>query len=80
MHVPVIGDVVAIVFERRRVEGQEPDGSYTQILEIIKLVAQAPEVTYAIAITVPESADVYLIDDSILVPQALGYSGCREGF
>jgi hypothetical protein len=61
-------DVVAIVLERRRVEGQEPDGIDAERLDVVELRGEAGEVAVAVGIAVDERFDVYLVDDRVLVP------------
>ena len=41
MHVPVVGDVVAVVFQRRREERQQPETRDAEILQVIELLRQA---------------------------------------
>jgi len=37
VHVVIVGDVVAVVLERRRIERQHPDGIHAQVLDVIEL-------------------------------------------
>src|SRR5690606_26214515 len=46
----VVGYVVAIVPQRRGIEGQEPDGVYPQALDIVEPLQKAVEVPDAITI------------------------------
>ena len=64
----VLGDVIAVVPERRRVEGQQPDGRRAQLLNVIQPAHQTGEVADAVAIGVLERLDVKLVDDRVLVP------------
>ncbi len=68
--VPVVGDVVAIVLERRGEERQQPDGGNAQVLDIVEPLGEAAEVADAIAVTIAKRAHVELVDDGVLVPQA----------
>ena len=38
MHAFVVGDVVAVVSKRRRIEGLEPDGGDAEALEVVELL------------------------------------------
>ena len=67
----VVGDVVAVVAQRRREKGHQPDGVDAQILQIIQLLREAAEVADAVAVAVVKRADVDLIDDRVLVPKRL---------
>ena len=67
--VRVVRDVVAVVFEGRRVEGEEPKRSDPEILEIVQLPREPPEVSHAVRVAVVEGADVQLVDDRVLVPE-----------
>src|SRR5436190_7195614 len=68
MHVGVVGDVVAAVAERRRIERQDPDRGDAEVAEVVELVDQPVDVTGAVAARVLERADVDLVDDRVLVP------------
>ena len=73
----VVGDVVAVVAERRGVERQQPDRRDAEVLEVVQLRDQALEVADPVAAEVAERADVQLVDDRVAVPvrgvvQALG--------
>src|SRR6266436_2340351 len=69
--VEIIGDVVAIVAQRRRIKRQEPNGCYAELLQIIELLDQATEIAHSIAVTVAERLDVQLVDDRVLVPKRI---------
>ncbi len=67
----VVGDVVALVLERRGVERQQPEGGDPQLLEVVELAGEAGEVADAVAVGVRERAHVELVDDGVLVPEGL---------
>src|SRR6516225_2998342 len=69
MDVQIIGDVVAVILQRGRKEGQEPQASDTEVLKVIHFLNQTREVTDSIAIAVLKCADVQLIDNGILIPE-----------
>ena len=64
----VVGDVVPVVAQRGRVEGQEPERGDAEALEVVELLDQAPEVADAVAVAVVEGPHVELVDDGVLVP------------
>ena len=76
--VPVIGYVIAVVAQRRGIEGQQPQRGNTEILQIIELAAQPLEITAPIVIGIEERLDVELIDDRVLVPHRFDEVGARQ--
>ena len=66
----VVGDVVAVVPERRRVEGQQPQAGDAEVVQVGELLGQPGKVADAVAVAVVEGADVGLVDDRVLVPEA----------
>ena len=74
--VRVIGDVVAVVLQRRRKERQQPDRRDAQVLDVIEPLGQAAEVADAVAVAVAKRAHVQLVDDRVLVPQARSRRAC----
>jgi hypothetical protein len=72
----VVGDIVAVVAQRRGVEGQQPDRGDAELLQIIKAGCEALEVADAVAVTIGEGAHVDLVDDRVFVPEwVLGRRG-----
>src|SRR5262249_12401262 len=71
MNVGVVGDVVAVVFERRRVKWEQPNGCHAQVFEVIQLARKPAKVPAAIAQIVVKRADMDLVQNSILVPQRI---------
>ena len=69
MNLGVIGDIVTIVAQRRRTEGQQPDRRHAQVLEVVQLLRQAAEVTDAVHYAVEKCAHMDLVNDGILVPR-----------
>ena len=69
MNVVVVGDVVAVVAERRRIERLQPDRRDAERLDVVELLRQPAEVADAVVVAVEESADVQLIDDRVAVPE-----------
>ena len=73
MDVLVVGDVVAVVAQRRRVERQQPERVDAELLQVVELLGQAGEVADAVVVAVEEGADVRLVDDGVLVPERIGH-------
>src|SRR4029434_4865344 len=73
INVEIVGDVIAVVTERRWIERKEPDGGNAEFLEIIQLFDQATEITHPVAVAVAEGLDVQLVDDRVLVPQRIDH-------
>src|SRR5207247_7369893 len=69
--VEIIGDVVAVITQRRGIEWQEPDGRNAELLEIIELFDQAAEVAHPIAVAVTKRLNVQLIDDRVIVQSSI---------
>src|SRR4029077_8970922 len=67
--VRVVRDVIAVVAQRRGIEGQEPDGVDSQVLQVRQLFDQAAEIASAVGVAVEERPDVELVDDRVLVPE-----------
>src|ERR1700683_3792665 len=75
MDAQVVRDVIAVVAQRRREEGEEPKAGDPEILDVVQALDQAAEVADAVVVAVGESADVKLIDDRVLVPERVGRAG-----
>ena len=67
----VVGDVIAVVFQRRGKERHEPDRIDAQLLKIVEFLGQATKIADTVAVGVEKRADVDLVDDCILVPEAV---------
>ena len=65
----VVGDVVAVVAQRRGIERQQPQRGDAKILQIVELARQSLEIADAVVVRVEERLDVELIDDRVLVPE-----------
>src|SRR6185437_4295766 len=71
----VVGDVVAVVFQWRWVEGEQPEGGHSQVLEVVQLLGQPAKVAYAVAVTILERANVKLVNDRVFVPERVRRAG-----
>ena len=69
--IEIIGDVVAVIAQRRRIKWQEPDRGDAELLEIIEFLDQSSEIADAVAIAVADSFDMQLVDDRVFVPQRI---------
>ena len=68
MDIAVIGDIVAKVVHRRRVDRRKPDGADVEALEIVQPLADAGQVADAVAVAVLIRARVNLVNDVGLPP------------
>ena len=64
-----VGDVVAAVAERRRVQRQQPDAVDPEPLEVVELVGHPAQVARAVVVAVEERARVDLVEDGVLEPE-----------
>ena len=69
--VEVIGDVVSIISQWRRIKGQEPNGGDAEFLKIIQFLDQSAKVTHPVPVAVTKRFDVRLVDDCVFVPQRI---------
>ena len=69
----VIGDVVAIIPQRRGIKRQQPDRGDAQVGEIVEPLQETAEVADAIAIAVLKRFDVQLVDDGVFEPVRIGH-------
>ena len=74
----VIGDVVAVVLQGRRIERQQPERGDPQVLQIVELLHETAEVSVPVAVAVKERLDVNFVDDRVLVPEGIAVR--HEGF
>src|SRR2546423_7369661 len=73
----IICDVVPVVLERRRIEGQEPNGGDTEIVQVIEPLSEAAKIANSIGVAVRKGADVDLVDNGVLVPEPVFFRGDR---
>src|SRR5262249_47407295 len=70
----VMGDIVAVILERGRIEREQPQGRDSKVPEVVELLGESAKVTDAVAARVEESPDVKLVDDRVLIPlRILGF-------
>ena len=80
MDLGVVGDVVAVVFERRDIKGQQPQRRDAQILQIIELFGESLKIADAVAVAVVKGANVDLVNHRVLVPERVVVEKNRCGF
>ena len=51
----IIGDVVAVVLERRGIKRQQPEGRDAEVLEVIQLLRQPAKIADAVGVAVVEA-------------------------
>ena len=69
VHAAIVRDVVAVIAQGRREEGQKPQAGDAQVLQVVEFLHQPAEVAYAVVVAVKERLDRQLIDDGVLVPE-----------
>ncbi len=81
MDVPIVRDVVPVVFERRGKERQQPETGNAQVLQIVQLARQPVEITDSVIVAVEERSDVRLVDDGVFEPERVVAErhGCSTG-
>ena len=67
----VVGDVVAVIAQRRRIERQQPDDVDAEVLQVVELARQPLKIADAVVVRVKERADVRLVDDPVFVPEVV---------
>jgi len=72
VHADVIRDVVAVVFERRGKERQQPEAGDAKALDVVELVVQPLEIADAVPVAITERLHGKLVDDDVLVPERIG--------
>ena len=74
---PVVGNVIAVIPEWRRIKRQKPEGVHPELLNIIKFFNQPAKISDAVAIAVLECLDMHFINNCVLVPEGVCYN-CRH--
>ena len=67
-----IGDVIAVVLERRGVHRQEPDAIDPELLDVVELVGHAAEISDAVVVGIEERFDWHLVEHRVLEPERFG--------
>ena len=79
VHAVEVGDVVAVVAARRRLERCKPDRVDAEALEVVESPRQPLEVAAAVAVCVEERLDVEAVDDCVLVPEVVDHAFALPG-
>src|SRR5437764_6987896 len=77
INIEIIGDVVAVITKRRRIKRKKPNGSDTELLEIIQFLDHTTEIPHSVAVAVTKSFDVQLVDDCVFIPKRIGIFAMR---
>ena len=64
----VVGDVVTVVPQGGREEGQQPQARDAQIAKVVQLLDEAGKIADPVIVAVVERADVQLVNDGVLKP------------
>src|SRR5271154_6756633 len=72
VNICVIGDVVAVVSQWRRIKWEQPDTGDAEILKIVELVDQAAEIADAVIVAIGKGFHMDLVNYCILVPERIG--------
>ena len=62
----VVGDVVAVVALRRRVERRDPEIADAEVLQVVEALRDAREIAPAVPVRVLERLRINLIDDFVM--------------
>jgi hypothetical protein len=65
----IIGDVIAEISHRRRVDGRDPDGVDAEADQIVEPPLDPLEVAYAVTVRVLKGARIDLVDHARLPPE-----------
>jgi len=77
--VRIVRNVVAIVLQRRRVKGHEPDRVHAQVPDVFQFGRQPRKIADAVVVRVEEGLDVQLVDHRVLVPERIVDDQSRRG-
>src|SRR6476619_7987247 len=64
--VEIVGDVIAVILQGRRIKREQPDRADTEFLEIIELLDQSTKIANPIRVAIVKCLHVQLVDDRIL--------------
>src|SRR5690348_2974048 len=64
----VIRNVVAVIPQRRRKEGHQPDCVDAKLLQIVQAQGETSEISDPVVIGIRKGAHMHLINDCMLVP------------
>ena len=64
----IVGNVVAVVLQGRRIEREEPNTGDSEVLQVIQLFRQPANISSAIPVAIVKCPDMQLVEDGIFVP------------
>ena len=74
-----IGDVVTVVFVRRRIHRQEPDAIDAKLLDVVEFLGHAPEVADAVVVGIEERLDGRFVEHRVLEPERIATHRASTG-
>jgi hypothetical protein len=69
VHREIIGDIVSVIAQGRRIKREQPNCGYAEIAEIAELPAQPTKVPDSVVVAIGERFDMELINNGILEPK-----------
>ena len=66
----IIGNIVAVVAQRRGIERHDPNRGRSEILDVVKLFGEAGEIADAVIVEIEKGFHMQLIDDRVAIPFA----------
>jgi type IV secretory pathway TrbF-like protein len=69
MHIAIIGYIIAIVLEGRRIKRQERKAIDPQVFQVVQFLDQSTKVSDPIVVAVEKRSDMEGINDTVLVPE-----------
>ncbi len=66
--VVILGDVVSVIAQRRRIEREQPDSLDAELAQVVQSRSQADEVADPVAVRVGEGTDMHFVNDGVAVP------------
>ncbi len=76
MHGEIVGDVVAVVAQRRSKKRQQPDAGDAELLQVVQLFQQALKISDAIVVGIFKRLDVQLINNGVFIPERIERAAC----
>ena len=75
----VVGGVIAVIEQRRGIEGEQPERGHAEVVEVVELVDETAEIADAVGVAVAEGANVEFVEDGVAVPRLLRVTPGRNG-
>jgi hypothetical protein len=71
MDVSVVGNIITVISKRRRVKRKQPNCGDPQVLEIVQLLGQPPEVPHTVSVAIVKRPNVDLVYNGVFVPEGV---------